>query len=118
MNFNLRALNRAHARGSRTSGGAGASAPVALDERLPRRSRTEQLIERATRECERRAKYVGRLQVREHQCLRAEMGTNYHLLTSIRRIGLLLVSLAATSRLRAHELVSAYTVNPVACLFH
>ena len=77
MNFNLRALNRAHARGARMSdGGAGATAAVALDERLPRRSRTEQLIERAAREAERRAKYVGRLQVREHQCLRADMGTN------------------------------------------
>ena len=84
MNFNLRALNRSHARGARISGGgAGASAVDALDERLPHRSRTEQLIERAARECERRAAYVGRLQVREHQCLRADMGTNYHLLTSM-----------------------------------
>ena len=76
MNFNLRALNRSHARRARISGGGGASTADALDERLPRRSRTEQLIERAVRECERRAAYVGRLQVREKQCLRAEMGTD------------------------------------------
>lgn len=85
MSFNLREFNRTHARGSRQGGragagdgsdGAAAASEHAVDERLPRQSRTERLIERSARECDRRAKYVGRLQVRESQRLRVEMGTS------------------------------------------
>lgn len=88
MSFNLREFNRTHARGARQGGRAGAgdgsdgAAAGAVDERLPRQSRTERLIERSARECDRRAKYVGRLQVRESQHLRVEMGTSELLLDS------------------------------------